>query len=162
MWKHGGVAGLAILAVAALVAGCGGGGGGGGSKALTKAQYEQRVQADGKSLEQAITAISSNMTSLAELKSAVAKAQTGLKKAANDLESLTPPKEAEQANATFVTALRAIDKQLGALKTAADKGDMAAVLATVQGLATSKEAIAAQKAAASLKKLGYDLGVLGG
>ncbi len=66
-----------------------------------------------------------------------------------------------QANATFVTALRAIDKQLGALKAAADKGDMNAVLATVQGLSSSKEIAAAQTAAAKLKKLGYNLGVLG-
>lgn len=160
MRRHRGTAGLAILAVAALVAGCGGGGGG-GSKALTKAQYEQRVQADGKSLEQAITAISSNTTSLAGLKSAVTKAQAGLKKAASDLESLTPPAEAVQANATFVTALRAIDKQLAALKAAADKGDMSAVLASVQGLSASKEIAAAQAAATKLKKLGYNLGVLG-
>ena len=157
MWHRRLTAALAVGAVAALAAGCGG-----GSSRLSKAQYEQRVQADGKALTEVTSAISANLTSIAQLKTAVANARTALKKAANDLESLKPPVEAEAANAAFVKALREIETDLGAIADAVSKGDMATVMAAVGKLGSSPAVKSAETAAAQLKKLGYQLGALGG
>ena len=158
MWRRRVTVALAVAAVAGLAAGCGGG----GSARLTKAQYEQRVQVDGKALTQATSAISSDVTSPTSLKTALANAQKAIGKAADDLDSLKPPAEAEAANAAFVKALRAIDTELGQIGDALAKGDMTAVLADVEKLGSSKEVAAAKAAAASLTKLGYKLGALGG
>ena len=146
---------LALGALAILVAGCG------GSSRLTKAQYEKRVQADGKALTKATSSLGASTTSLAALKTAVTSAHAGLEAAANDLESLKPPKEAEADNKAFVAAIRDIEAQFTALAKAADKGDMNAVIATVQKLSASKAIKAAQVAAADLSKKGYKLGALG-
>jgi len=157
MWRRRVAATLAVAAVAGLAAGCGGG----GSARLTKAQYEQRVQTDGKALTQVTSAISSGVTSPASLKTALANAQKAIGKAADDLGSLAPPVEAEAANAAFVKALRAIDSQLGQIGDALAKGDMTAVLADVEKLGSSREVAAAKAAAKQLKALGYKLGALG-
>ena len=151
----------AALAAALLAAGsaCGCGGSGGGR--LSKAQYEQRVQTDGKALTRAIAAVGSNTASFSRLKAAVTSAEKGVRAAADDLESLTPPAEAATANTAFVTALRAIAVQLRALERAADKRDLPGVVAIVQKLAASKEIAAARTAAADLKRQGYRLGALG-
>src|SRR5438128_272993 len=49
---------VAVIVLAALVAGCG------GSSRLSKAQYEQKIQADGKSVQKAVAGISGNPSSL--------------------------------------------------------------------------------------------------
>lgn len=148
---------LALVGAAALIAGCGGGGGG---STLSKAQYEQQVQASGKALEKALSAMGST-ASMESLGTGIASARDGLKKAAADLESLKPPKEAEAANKAFVAALRAVEAELGTMQEALKKKDMAALATAAQKLSTSKEIAAAQKAAAELKKKGYELGALG-
>lgn len=150
-------AALAVTAAAALLAGCGGGG---GSARLTKAQYEQRVQADAKALTTA-TAGLSNMTSVSDVTKLVSSAQASLEKAASDLESLKPPQEAESANKAFVAALRELKKDFADIATAFKSGDITKVTAVVQRLGSSKTVAAAKKAAVELEKKGYKLGAFG-
>ena len=148
---------VVLVALAALtVAGCGGGG-----NELTKAQYEQRVQADAKALGTAFSSIGTAVTTPAQLKTVVADAKKELEKAAADLASLKPPQDARDANQKFVAGLRAVEKQLTALSDALQKGDIASMVTLAQKLSQSKELAAAQQAANDLQKKGYDLGGFG-
>ena len=150
---------LPVLAAGALlVAGCGGGGGGG---ALSKSQYEQRIQADGQAVQTAVKKVSAATTSLDVLAKQVDSAEAAVKKAADDLDSLTPPKDAAADNTQIVAGLRAIGKGLDALKKAAKKGSMTDVQAAALSLSDSPEIRAAQRAATDLKKKGYSIGVIG-
>ena len=145
-----------LVAALALVAGCGG-----GSSRLSKAEFEQHIQADGKAVQQAVTKISGNPSSLGALAKQVAAAEGAVKAAADDLESVKPPADAEQETKTIVSALRTIDVQLQKLEQAAKKNDPVAAAAAGSAIQHSPEIAAAQKAANSLKKKGYKIGVIG-
>ena len=148
---------LPALAVVALVlAGCGG-----GSSTLSKSQYEKRIQADGQAVQTAVTAVSAATASLTELSKQVDAAEAAVTKAADDLDSLKPPKDAAADNKTIVAGLRAISKGLDALKKAAKKGSMSDVQAAALSLSDAPEIRAAQRAATDLKKKGYSIGVIG-
>ena len=148
---------LPVLAAALLlVAGCGGGG-----STLSKSQYEKRIQADGQAVQTAVKAVSAATTSLSALAKQVDSAEAAVKKAADDLDSLTPPKDAAADNAKIVAGLRAIGKGLDALKRAAKKGSASDVQAAALSLSDSPEIRAAQRAATDLKKKGYSIGVIG-
>jgi hypothetical protein len=152
---------LALLVAAlAFVAGCGGGGGGGDER-LTKAEFEQRIQADGKAVQKAVSAISAGSSSLSELAKQVTAAEKAVQAAADDLSAVTPPADAEQPTSTIVSALRTIDVQLKNLAKAAKDNDPIAAQAAATAIQKAPEIAAAQKAANELKKKGYDIGVIG-
>jgi DNA repair ATPase RecN len=145
-----------LLAALALVAGCGG-----GTSRLTKAQFEQHIQADGNAVQKAVAKISGTPSSLAELAKQVAAAESAVKAAADDLEKIKPPQDAEQETKTIVNALRTVDAQLQKLEQAAKKNDPVAAQVAASAIQSSPEIAAAQKAAKSLKKKGYDIGAIG-
>ena len=150
---------LALLAAAlAFVAGCGGGG---GDERLTKAEFEQRIQADGKAVQKAVSAISAGSSSLSELAKQVTAAEKAVQAAADDLSAVTPPADAEQPTNTIISALRTIDVQLKNLAKAAKDNDPIAAQAAATAIQKAPEIAAAQKAANELKKKGYDIGVIG-
>ncbi len=144
-----------LLPLALVLAACG------GSSALSKHAYEQRIQADGKSVQVAINAVSKNTTSLATLAKQVDTAEAAVKKAADDLDSLTPPKDAAADNDAIVTGLRTIAGALDSLKKAAKKGDAAGARAAAASVSNARAVTLAQKAANDLKKKGYSIGVIG-
>jgi hypothetical protein len=144
-----------LLAALALVAGCGG-----GSSRVTKAEFEQHIQSDGKALQKVIANLGA-AKSLTELATQVGGAEKAVKAAADDLESLKPPADAEEPTKTIVKALRSIDVQLKQLEQAAKDNDLIAVQKTAQAIQSSPDIAAAQKAANELKKKGYKIGVLG-
>jgi hypothetical protein len=146
---------LLLFVAVALVAGCG------SSTRLTKAQFEQRIKADGKSVEQAVRKIDATPTSMDALAKQVAAAERAVKAAADDLASAKPPADAEAGTKTIVRALRTIDAQLGKLEQAAKTGDMLAAQGAAAAIQGSPEVKAAQTAAADLKKKGYDIGAIG-
>jgi hypothetical protein len=148
---------LAILAIAGVVlAGCG------GSKSLSKSAYEQKLQGDGKAVQQSVTALTKTTPStLAELAKRVDVAEASVKTAADDLDSIKPPSDAVADNAAIVSALRAIQAGLERLKKAAASGDPAAAQKIAGQLASSPQLKAAEKAATDLKKKGYKVGVIG-
>jgi hypothetical protein len=145
-----------VLAALTFVAGCGGG----GEDRLTKAEFEQRIQADGKTLQDAISGVSGS-SSLAELATQVAVAEKAVKSAADDLDELAPPEEAEAPTDVIVKALRTIDEQLRQLEQAAKDKDLLAVQKAANAIQASTAIKAAQKAANELKAKGYKIGVLG-
>lgn len=146
---------MLLAVVVALVAGCG------GSGRLSKAQYEQRVQTDGKAVSAAVAKISGNPSSLAELAKEVDAAEAAVTKAADDLDKLKPPADAAADNDTIVVALRAIATQLEKLKKAAATGDPSAAQQAAAAIQNAPEIKDAQKATADLKKKGYKIGVIG-
>jgi hypothetical protein len=148
---------LALLALAGLVvAGCG------GSGRLSKADYEKKLQTDGKAVQASVTALTkTNPATLAELATRVDKAEAAVKKAADDLDSIKPPADAETDNAAIVTALRKIQSGLEALKKAASTGDPTAAQKAAAEIESSPQLKAAQKATADLKRKGYKVGVIG-
>lgn len=146
---------LAVLAV--LVAACG------GSGRMSKADYQQRLLADGKPVQQTVTALtkSGSITSIAQFAAKADAAEAAVKTAADDLASLKPPKEVETDNTEIVNALRAIQSGLEHLKKVAVSGGSAAVLAAAAALETSPQLKTAEKAIADLKTKGYTVGFLG-
>jgi len=148
---------VAVVVLVALAAGCGG-----GSGRLSKAQYEQKIQADGKAVQEAAGAITSSGASLSGLAVKVAAAEKAAKAAADDLGSVKPPADAADDNAKIVTALRTIEVQLQKLAQAAKAGNTSAVQQAGLALQSSPEIKAAEAAAKDLKAKGYKIGVLGG
>ena len=143
---------LVLLVVAGLVlAGCG------GSSRLSKAAYEQKLQADGNAVQSAVTALTKTATtSVAQFATKVDAAEAAVKKAADDLDSIKPPSDAEADNAAIVAALRRIQTGLEQVK---KSPTTAAVI--VGQIESSPQLKAAVKATADLKKKGYKVGVIG-
>lgn len=144
-----------LLAALVLVAGCGG-----GSSRLTKAEFEQHIQKDGTALQTAVAKLGA-AKSLKELATQVGVAETAVKGAADDLESVKPPADAEAPTAVIVKALRSIDAQLTQLGQAAKDNDLLGVQKIAKAIQTSPDIKAAQKAANELKQKGYKVGVIG-
>jgi hypothetical protein len=145
---------LAAAAAVALVAGCG------GSSRLSKADYEQKIQADGKAVQKVVSKINGS-ASLGSLATQIGAAEQAVKAAADDLDTIKPPQDAEADNKTIVLALRTIDTQLVRLQAAAKKGDIAAAQAAGAAIQNAPEIKAAQRAAKDLKQKGYKIGALG-
>jgi hypothetical protein len=143
-----------LLAAVALVAGCG------GSGRLSKAKFEERIQNDGALVQQAVAKIRSK-TSLTSLAKQVALAEKAVKQAADNLDAAKPPADAEADVSAIVAGLRAIDVQLVKLQQAAKKGDRLAAGSAAQSIQGAPEVKAARKAAADLRKKGYDIGAIG-
>jgi hypothetical protein len=146
-----------LVLVAVLLAACG------GSGRMSKAQYEQSLQTDGKALQQAVTALtgSTSITSLAQLATQVDAAEAAVKKAADDLASVKAPKDAVADNTAIVAALRAIQTGLENVKKTATSGNAAAVQKAAASIETLPQLKAAEKAVGDLKAKGYKVGVLG-
>jgi hypothetical protein len=148
---------LAPIALAALVlAACG------GSSRLSKSDYEQHLQNDGKAVANTIKTLTGaeSSTDLGAIVKKVDAAQAAVKQAADDLDSIKPPSDAEADNSAIVTGLRAIDSGLTKLKKALATNPLQAA-AIGRNLQQAPQVKAAEKAAADLKKKGYQVGVLG-
>jgi hypothetical protein len=145
-----------LLLVVALLAGCGGGRGDGGR--LSKAQFEQRIKADGAAVEKAVAKIQLGSGSLGKQ---IGAAERAVKAAADDLAAAKPPADAEPDVKAIVRGLRTIDAQLMKLERAAKNGDALAAQAAAKAIQGAPAVRAAQKAAADLKKKGYDIGAIG-
>jgi len=146
-----------VVVTAALAAGCGGS----SSPRLTKAQYEAKIQADGKAVQDAVNKISSGFSAIKSIAKEVAIAEVEAKKAADDLGAANPPKEVAADNDKLVIAMRTIDVQLVKLAKAAKAGDAVAAQQAVNGLQLSPEIKAGQVAIDDMKTKGYKVGVLG-
>jgi len=140
-----------VVAAVVLLAGCG------GSGRLSKAAYEQKLQADGNAVQSAVTALTKTATtSLAQFATKVDAAEAAVKKAADDLDAAKPPSDAEADNAAIVAGLRRIQTGLEQVKK--NPTTAAAIVGQIE---SSPELKAATKATADLKKKGYKVGVIG-
>lgn len=125
--------------------------------------YETHLQNDGKPVQKTVTALTNaaNLTSLAAFATKADAAEAAVKSAADDLDSIKPPSDAEADNTAVVAALRSIQTGLEKLKKVAATGNAAAVLAAAGSLENSPQLKAAQKAVTDLKQKGYTVGFLG-
>jgi hypothetical protein len=143
---------LALLLLAGVVlAGCG------GSGRLSKSAYEGKLQADGSAVQKSVTALTKTAgTSVAQFAQKVDAAETAVKKAADDLDSIKPPSDAAADNTAIVAALRKIQSGLEQVK-----ASPTTAATIVRQIETSPELKAAVKATADLKKKGYKVGIIG-
>src|SRR5689334_11498322 len=148
---------LAPIALAAvLLAACG------GSSRLSKSDYEKHLQSDGNAVASTIRVLTGAASggSLAGIVTKIDAASAAVKKAADDLDSVKPPSDAEADNTAIVTGLRTIESGLEKLKKALTTNPLEAAKIG-RSLQQDHAVKAAEKAAADLKKKGYKVGVLG-
>ena len=147
----------AVIAIAA--AGCGGGGGGGGDR-LSKSEYEQEMSSIGKDLQTASSGIDlTNTNDLGKVADSVAAFKKELEAAANKVDDLNPPADAEEETGKIADALHSFAGEFGKMEEAARKGNLADLQKAQQAVIT--EGTEAQKAAQALKDKGYNIGDLG-
>jgi hypothetical protein len=147
---------LLIAVAAAVAAGCGGGDG-----RLSKAEYEQRMQAIGSELRTASAAIGdlSQTRDLDKLADTIAEFRDRLDEAADDVDGLNPPEDVEEETGKIAAALHAFANTFGEMEDAARDGDLAALQKAQAEIAG--ETAEAQQATESLKRKGYEIGDLG-
>lgn len=143
-------------ALAAVVAGCGGGGRVSHAHQLSKAQYERKIQVDGRVLTTLGPTLACSRCSAAEFAKRIDAFGAAARKAADDLDATTPPTDAERDNETIVAGLRALPGLLDEFKkVVTSEGDP---LQAMSDLENSPELKAADTAASDLEKHGYKLG----
>jgi hypothetical protein len=147
--------GAAFLVVVAL-AGCGGG----GAKPLTKAQYEQHLQADGAAAQRATKSLAGGTRPLALAKS-LAQVQAELRRVADDLDGLRPPSDAVRDNARIARGLRGLAASFEPLRRKLAAGQKLNLAQEFAKLQEPKSVADAQLAINDLQRKGYAVGVFG-
>ena len=151
---------LVAVAIAIAAAGCGGGGGGGGGDRLSKSEFEAKMSAIGTDLQEASSGVDlSNTKDLDKVADAVATFKTKLESAADQVDDLNPPADAEEETDKIADALHAFADEFGKMEKAARKGDLGDLQKAQQ--AVISEGTEAQQAAQDLKNKGYNIGELG-
>jgi hypothetical protein len=162
-WK-GSVTGMraklfVIVALVLAAAGCGGGGSSSGP--LSKAEYEQKMQAEGKRLTDALkTADVTSAKDVHEFADRLGGVKDDIAKGGDNVQALQPPPSAAADTQTIADVLHRIAAVIGEIQTAASKNDDASFQRDVQQLA--QELRAAGPAVKDLKQKGYDVGAFGG
>lgn len=165
---------VVVLAGAALLAGCSGDG---GSATLTKAEYQKQVTAAAKELATSFAEIGNEAKSVqsdapagnpeelfGRLADVVAKGEDNLRSVADDLDELSPPDEANEANDKLVAGLDALADDFGDLASALDDGSVADVVAlgrNLQNITSSKGGKLIQEAIQTLQQAGYSFSDVG-
>jgi hypothetical protein len=142
----------ALLAALALVAaGCGG---------TSKDDYEKKVDAVGKTLDDQFTEIGRDIQSAGSLPKAAGDVEKGadaLDEAAADLDDIDPPDDAKDAHEKIVGGVELLADDFRAASKAAASNDTAKVLELLGGLETSKGFKQITQARNELKDAGYDV-----
>ena len=150
---------LVALVLALGAAACGGGGGSGGDR-LSKAEYEQQMSSIGADLQEASSGVDiSATTNLDKVADTVGDFKDDLETAADKVDNLNPPEDAEQETQKIADALHAFADEFGKMEQAARDRDRNAIQDAQQAVIT--EGADAQQAAKDLKAKGYDIGELG-
>lgn len=134
------------MLVAAL-AGCGGSGGG---DVLTRAQYQREVQQVLAQLDARIAALRANQTAIARLR-------TALGDAADRLDSLDPPADADDANGELVDGLRAFEETIADEEETILRARGLEARAVLARIAKSDGITRIRRAEADLRDAGYTL-----
>jgi hypothetical protein len=146
---------LVALGATAVLAACGGDGG----NALSKQEYDQRMQQIDAQLEQEAGKFDSadSNQSLEDLAGLVGDFQARVRDAAGEMDDLEPPAAIADEHDRLVQQTRRFADQLDNLKEAVDEGDAAKIQqvgAEIQET-TRKQLVAAAKA---IEAEGYDIG----
>jgi hypothetical protein len=136
-----------LLIVVCVLAGCGGSGGG---DALTRAQYQQQVRRALAQLDSRIAALRANETAIAQLR-------TALGDAADRLDSLDAPSDADDANGELVDGLRAFEETIADEEETILRARGLEARALLARIAKSDGIARIQRAEADLREAGYTL-----
>jgi hypothetical protein len=143
---------LAFAALAVALAGCG------SESRLSKSAYEGKLTKAGSELAEASKALAKAKTG-PQYESGAAQIQAGLRKAADELDGVRPPKDVDAANDRFVSALRGLADEFDKVKEAA-KGGAKAARAAGARLARSQPSEEARQAILEIQRRGYNVGLL--
>lgn len=148
---------FSVLAVVLLVAGCG------GSSRLSKHDFERHLDRDATLAAKAATGASTADFNAPDVYARrIALAQKDMKKAADDLDGIKPPADAEKDVQSIVSGLRYLEHALGRLHDAAAKNSFSAAEKVSEDIQGSPEVKGVGSAIAALKRKGYDVGAFGG
>jgi hypothetical protein len=146
---------LLALALILLPAACGGGG------RLSKQGYEQQLKAAGKQTQAASSIVGNPSSSRTAFAKQLVTARRQMQAAADRLDGIKPPKDAEADTKAIVATLQFLADEIDKLQQAAARNDKAAAATVTADIQGSKEIAAGERAAADLKRKGYDVGVFG-
>jgi hypothetical protein len=153
-------AGVIVLAAAIAIATAGCGGASGGGARLSKGEYEQRMSSIGSDLQASSSGIDlTNTKDLDKVADAVAAFKVRLEDAADKIDDLNPPENAEEETGKIADALHAFAGEFGKMEKAARKGNLGDLQKAQQAVLI--EGAEAQKAAQGLKDKGYNIGEFG-
>jgi hypothetical protein len=143
---------LALAALAVALAGCG------SESRLSKTEYDAKLTKTGSELAEASKALAKAKTG-PEFASGAEQIQAGLRKAADDLDDVRPPKDVDAANDRLVDALRGLADEFDKVRDAAKEGAKAARAAGAR-LARSQPSEEARQAILEIQRRGYNVGLL--
>jgi len=123
---------------------------------LSKEEYEAKVQSVYAEVQEAFA--QTNVPDLDELADRVAAAQDELREAAGELDDITPPEEAQAANAQIAEGFRLYADELERLRNAAERGDQRTIDDFNAHVAERQSVRQIMEAAEAMKFKGYDLG----
>jgi soluble cytochrome b562 len=147
---------LLAAVIAAAVVGCGGDGG-----RLSKGEYEERMQEIGTELRNASSGLDFSQTSdLQRLADTIAEFRDRIEEAANEVDDLNPPEDAETETQQIGDTLHAFAETFDKMEESAREGKLQELQAAQQEL--TAEGAEAERATESLKEKGYNIGDLGG
>jgi hypothetical protein len=148
-------AAVILAAAVSAAAGCGGGGG-----RLSKPAYQAKLKVEARKLGADFRGVNFQTRDLHALGFAVGKLGVEIQQVADDIDALTPPKDAVADNGKIAAALHSFADLFKQVQEAAKSGDRTKVLNLVpkiQSVANTGNA-----ATQDLKRHGYDVGAFGG
>jgi hypothetical protein len=153
---------LCALLPAILLAACGGGGGGGGGDALSKQEYQGKLDTTRTELSAAFGELGTQLEaalrgsgSLEDAAKEVESIQGKLRAQADELEGLTPPEGAVEANGTLAGGMQELAGDLDAFKSALESGDLGKIQSEANKIETFASGKKLQQASDDLEAAGY-------
>lgn len=149
---------LLALLTAMLLTACGGGGG----DALSKQEYQDRLNTTRTELSTSFDALGTQLEgaltgsgSLDDAASEVELIQEKLRAQADELESLTPPDDAAEANDKLASGMQELAEDLDAFKSALESGKLGEIQAEANKIETFASGKTLQQAGDDLEAAGY-------
>jgi soluble cytochrome b562 len=153
---------LCSLLTALLLTACGGGGGGGGGDALSKQEYQDRLNTTRTELSTSFDALGTQLEgalkgagSLDDAASEVESIQEKLRAQADELENITPPDDAAAANDKLASGMQELAGDLDAFKSALESGDFGKIQTEANKIETFASGKTLQQAGDDLEAAGY-------
>lgn len=150
---------LLALLTAMLLTACGGGGGG---EALSKQEYQDRLNTTRTELSTSFDALGTQLEgaltgsgSLDDAASEVESIQEKLRAQADELESLTPPDDAAEANDKLASGMQELAEDLDGFKSALESEDLGKIQAEANKIETFTSGKKLQQAGDDLEAAGY-------
>jgi HPt (histidine-containing phosphotransfer) domain-containing protein len=150
---------LCALLTAMLLTACGGGTGG---DALSKQEYQDRLNTTRTELSTSFEALGTQLegalkgsASLDDAASEVESIQEKLRAQADELEGLTPPDDAAEANDKLASGMQELADDLDAFKSALASGDFGKIQAEENKIETFTSGKKLQQAGDELEAAGY-------